>query len=285
MKKYFVRIAGIILAFVLCVIAYIIFDNSRVVCRNYTCTSDKIPKSFDGYKIALVTDFHNASNYEKIADAVRSSAPDIICICGDLVDMNTTDFTNTINFLRELTAITDTYYCYGNHEMWSIAGSGQNAPPVRDAIKDINVIDMNNNIIEIKKGKDAISITGFQDMVYTDLDRVFESKANEALKRLNGLKDNNKFSILMFHRAQYFDMISKYNYDLVLSGHLHGGHVNIPIIREKIMQMHFGNDKYLKGKYTRDGKDMIVCAGTALKDDLPRIFNTPEVVSVELKAE
>ena len=78
-------------------------------------------------------------------------------------------------------------------------------------------------------------------------------------------------------------MISQLPYDLVLAGHLHGGHVNLPYVRDLILQKHFGSDKYRKGEYHLNGSEMIICGGIALKDDLYRLFNTPEIVTVELK--
>ena len=64
------KLAGIILVILIMAVAatagYIIYDSSRVVTAEYTYESPKVPKNFDGYRIGVISDFHNSDNYEKI---------------------------------------------------------------------------------------------------------------------------------------------------------------------------------------------------------------------------
>ena len=95
--------------------------------------------------------------------------------------------------------------------------------------------------------------------------------------------DEEALSVLMFHRANYFDMISDYPYDLVLSGHIHGGQIRIPGIMNGIINSHMGGSKYVKGEYNEYGKTLLVCGGIGLNNGVPRMFNTPEIMTVELE--
>ena len=96
--------------------------------------------------------------------------------------------------------------------------------------------------------------------------------------------DPSVMSVLMLHRAQYFDLASDIGYDVVLSGHLHGGHVGIKALQSDILKEHFGSDKYCKGEYKAGDSVMYVSGGLANKNGLPRVLNTPEIVVVELDA-
>ena len=283
MKKIFLWVLIIILSVAALFSAYIVYDNSRIVNTTYQYVSDKVPSNFDGYKIVLITDFHNSEHYQKLADTVKAASPDIICIAGDLVSMNTENFTNTKKLLRELTSITTVYYSYGNHEIWSNTYHDTKTPLVEKEIAGLGVVMLNNKVKTIEKDGQLINLIGYGDSVYDDTGNHFETHAKKTLTSLANTLDKNVLSILLFHRAQYFDMISQLPYDLVLAGHLHGGHVNLPYVRELILQKHFGSDKYRKGEYHLNGSEMIICGGTALKDDLYRLFNTPEIVTVELK--
>lgn len=282
MTIFVVIFITIFIAGCLCIL-YTFHDNSRVVNTKYVYKSDRIPENFNGYRIALITDYHNSDEYEKVIDAVRSANPDIICIVGDLVSMDTVNFTNTKKLIHGITDIATTYYTYGNHEVWSTTVNKTEKPVVEKQLANMGVVFLNDQVKTIEKDGQLINLIGYGDSVYDDTDGLFEPHSKDTLTKIAGTLDKSVFSILLFHRAQYFDMISELPYDLVLSGHLHGGHANIKYIREKILQEHFGTSEYVKGRYTKNGHDMIVSAGIAKKDDMYRIFNTPEIVTVELK--
>ena len=94
-------VLSVVIVLVLIITAFagfVWYDNSKVVNASYIYSSPKVPEAFDGYKIAVVTDYHNSDKVSKTIAQIKSQEPDIICIAGDLVDMNTTDFTNAIKF-------------------------------------------------------------------------------------------------------------------------------------------------------------------------------------------
>lgn len=263
---------------------YILWDNSRVTVANYTYSSEKVPSEFDGYRICFLTDFHSGENYTKVVDAVKAQNPDIICIVGDLVDMDETKFTNARILVNELCEITDVYYAYGNHEVWSTTENNTETPLIHDALEDLPVIFMNDNVRTIERNGQKLNLIGYGDDVYDDFDGLFEKQGRKRLTALHNTLDPSVMSVLMLHRAQYFDMAAEIGYDVVLSGHLHGGHVGIKPFQSKILNEHFGSDKYSKGEYSSGDSMMYVSGGLANKNGIPRIFNTPEIVVLELDA-
>lgn len=258
---------------------YVMWDNSRVVITNYTYETKKASPAFDGYKICLITDFHNGKNYEKVIEAVKQAQPDIICVGGDLINMEDTDFTNTEKLLSGLIDIADVMYSYGNHEVHC-----ENIQKMTQIAEDMSVTLINDKAVTVEKDGSRINIIGYGDDIYSDFTYHFEKQAQKRLTDLSYQFDNDELSILIMHRPQYFETISELPYDLTLSGHLHGGLINIEQIRTKILQKHFGTDKYCKGEYNIGNKKLIISAGIAKEDKIYRVFNTPEIVVVEIKS-
>lgn len=280
-KKFLKVLLSLFLAAVLAVGGfgvYVKWDNSRVVITDYTYEANKVPPVFDGYKICLITDFHNGKNYEKIIEAVKKAQPDIICVGGDLINMEDTDFSNAEKLLSGLIDIADVLYSYGNHESHC-----ENIQKMAQIAEDMGVELMNDKAMTVEKDGSRINIIGYGDDIYSDFTYHFEKQAQKRLTDLSYQFDNDELSVLIMHRPQYFEATSALPYDLTLSGHLHGGLINIEQIRTKILQEHFGTDKYCKGEYNIGDKKMIISAGIAKEDKIYRVFNTPEIVVVEIK--
>ena len=281
-KKTFKILLSLFLAAVLAVGGfglYVVWDNSRVVITNYTYETKKASHAFDGYKICLITDFHNGKNYEKVIESVKQAQPDIICVGGDLINMEDTDFTNAEKLLSGLLDIADVLYSYGNHEIHC-----ENIQKMARIAEDMNVKLINDEAVVVEKDGSRINIIGYGDDIYSDFTYHFEKQAQKRLTDLSYQFNNDELSVLIMHRPQYFETTSALPYDLTLSGHLHGGLINIEPIRTKILEKHFGTDKYCKGEYNIGDKKLIISAGIAKEDKIYRVFNTPEIVVVEIKS-
>ena len=105
------------------------------------------------------------------------------------------------------------------------------------------------------------------------------------LEQLEKNRDKAAYSILLSHRPEYYETYKKYGYDLVLSGHAHGGQWRIPGILNGLYAPHQGLfPDYAGGAYDYPGGTLVVSRGLdrwGIK--LPRIFNRPELVIIEVK--
>lgn len=284
MRKHKIIITAIcIIAVFACALAvYAICEGRRVVNTSYTFESDRVPEQFDGFKIALITDFHNCNNYAEVAEKVYNTSPDIICIAGDLVSMNTSDYSNTKNLIGRLMNIAQVYYSYGNHEYYNATYHECDEPPVKEELEGSGVIFLNNSIRTIKKGGAMINLIGYGDSIHADGDGAFWQHAEPFMNEISQSIDKNVLSVLLLHRAQYFDEVAQYPFDLVLGGHMHGGQVGIKPMQSLILKKHVLTDKYSKGAYFENGHELIISSGCTNNDGI-RIFNPPEVVSIVLK--
>ncbi len=282
MKKIIIFIAAVLAILIGVAAAYIAWDNKRVVNTSYTFESEKVPPQFDGFKIALITDFHNSGNYAEAAETVRIAEPDIICIVGDLVSMKTTNYSNTKELVRRLMNIAQVYYAYGNHEYYNATYRGFFEPPIKEVLATDGVLFMNNEVRTVKRNGAIINLIGYGDSIHDDTDGAFWQHAEPFMRDVGESIDKSVLSVMLLHRAQYFDEVSKYPFDLVLGGHMHGGEINIQPFKSRILKKHVGTDKYSKGEYFKNGHELIISGGCADNDGV-RILNTPEVVSVTLK--
>ena len=282
MKKIIISIAAVLAILIGAAAAYIAWDNKRVVNASYTFESEKVPPQFDGFKIALITDFHNSGNYAEVAEMVRIAEPDIICIVGDLVSMKTTNYSNTKELVSRLMKIAQVYYAYGNHEYYNATYRGFSEPPIKEVLATEGVLFMNNEVRTVKRNGAIINLIGYGDSIHDDTDGAFWQHAEPFMRDVGESIDKSVLSIMLLHRAQYFDEVSEYPFDLVLGGHMHGGEINIEPFKSQILKKRVGTDKYSKGEYFKNGHELIISGGCANGDGV-RILNTPEVVSVTLK--
>lgn len=105
---------------------------------------------------------------------------------------------------------------------------------------------------------------------------------NIIVENANIKKIENSHKVLLTHRPEFVESYSKLPYEYILSGHTHGGQVNIPFILNGLYAPNQGLfPKYAGGLYNIDnGKNLIVSRGLSFNPIMPRIFNKAELVWV-----
>ena len=106
----------------------------------------------------------------------------------------------------------------------------------------------------------------------------------EQLKMAEEMVNKEYYTILLSHRPEWIETYQKYAFDLVLCGHAHGGQWRTPFLLNGLYAPHQGLfPKYAGGRYDYATGTMIVSRGLARESTpVPRIFNRPELVVVEL---
>lgn len=104
----------------------------------------------------------------------------------------------------------------------------------------------------------------------------------ETLTAALGKKDEDIFHILIAHNPIYFEEYVNWGADLTLSGHVHGGLVRLPFLGGLISPSVKLFPKYDAGKFTKDGKTMIISRGLGTHSNMPRFLNPPELIVVHL---
>ena len=314
MKKFLWGILKFIIFIIsFCIMILIInfFINKNITVTKYYIEHYKVSENFKDYKILQLTDIHSIrteAQSEKIINTVKNEKPNIIFITGDLIDSEyyteqnnkykagEIDFPDnlTIDFMKKLTEIASVYMVYGNHEMMLLDNPENNV--FKNALEEIGVNIINNKKEVISIGEESIELIGVQDPAtlykdkkYADVGENNKDKVKQILDDLFSTeksKDDNKkeqYKILLSHRPEYFDLYKQYEIDLALTGHTHGGIVALPEIGGLYAHPQGWFPEYVTGVYKTENFQMIVGNGLGYSKVPIRIFNPPEIISINLK--
>lgn len=247
--------------------------DERLILRTYTVASPKLTAEV---RLAVVTDFHSSDNADDVAAMVASCAPDAVLLVGDLFDDDTQNrpTERTLSLMRQLSAQYPCYYVSGNHEAWT---GEMDALYQQTEEAGVTVLRMSSGVLAVRGQR--IALCGIPD----PYEMVFSSAPDteEQLRQAMENVDSADFTVLLAHRPELLAKYAQFPFDLVVSGHAHGGQVRIPGLLNGLYAPNQGwFPKLAGGAYTQDGTTLIVSRGLAVRTRLPRIFNRPEVVLV-----
>lgn len=257
---------------ILVALALIALDE-RLILRTYTVASPKLTAEV---RLAVVTDFHSSDNPDDVAAMVASCAPDAVLLVGDMFDDDTQNRPpeRTLSLMRQLSAQYPCYYVSGNHEAWT---GEMDALYQQTADAGVTVLRMSSGVLTVRGQR--IVLCGVPDpyeMVFSGAPDT-EEQLRQAMENV----DSADFTVLLAHRPELLAKYAQFPFDLVVSGHAHGGQVRIPGVLNGLYAPNQGwFPKLAGGAYTQDGTTLIVSRGLAVRTRLPRIFNRPEVVLV-----
>jgi hypothetical protein len=263
---------------IISLVSYVLIDNATVAITKYEIKSNKIPKSFDKYRIALITDFHDSKNFDQIITQTEKVKPDVILLGGDIMNMHTKNSENSLKLLLGLKKISPIYFITGNHENFN----KNYYDNFSNDLENLKIPVLSNKTILLKKNEDQITLTGMKDPYLQD-NEIENSKFIDNFRQYTKKEVNSrKYNILLMHRANVFPFIADLNYDLVLSGHLHGGIVWFPIIGGLFSPDLKTPPTYTSGIYNIKNAKMIVSRGCDENPNRIRVFNGPEILNIEL---
>ena len=281
-KKKFIFLVVVAIVLVVLVI-WIAWGNTALELNTYSVSNAKLQQSFDGYRIAHVSDLHNAEmgkDNEKLLTILRDADPDMIAITGDLIDSRSTNVEIALNFIREAVKIAPCYYVTGNHE-----ARVNEYDELKSGMEAAGVIVLEDARTEISLEGKTITLIGVNDPSY-QTDYLFGDSETVMDTKLEELHtEDDVFTILLSHRPELFDIYADHGMDLILSGHAHGGQFRLPFIGGLVAPNQGLFPEYDAGIYTEGNTNMLVSRGVG-NSILPfRINNRPEVILIELQAE
>ncbi len=230
----------------------------------------KLPDELNGYRIVQISDIHiNALarrwRTEAIVERVNALKPDLICVTGDLVDGKAEKRRAAIEPLRNLRAKDGVYYVAGNHEFY-----GERAK-WRKIYEEWGMKFLANECVFPRS---SLALGGVNDIV--------AHRCGEAMPCIEETflaATNNEFRILLEHRPiNARENIKRYDIDLQLSGHTHGGIV--PVFDLLVAKLNAG---FVKGLYQIGDGYLYVSPGSGQWDGFPiRLFNASEITVITL---
>ena len=276
------KIIGVLAGLFLVLVVWTAWGNTALELNTYTISSRELPDAFAGYRIAQVSDLHNAEfgkGNQRLLDMLREAEPDMIAITGDLIDSRKPNIAVALAFAEEAVRIAPCYYVSGNHEA--------RVPEYRElkaGLEAAGVTVLDDARVEIEISGKSITIIGVNDPSFhadylTSDAVVIDQKLSELTAEDPG------FTILLSHRPELFDTYVDHDIDLVLSGHAHGGQFRLPLIGGLVAPNQGLFPKYDAGLYSEDHTNMLVSCGLGNSIIPFRFNNRPEVILIELKSQ
>ncbi len=279
------RITLIIFLIIFALLAvWTLWGNTALMTNEFKITSgSRLPASFSGFRIAHVSDLHNAEfgkGNTKLLQMIAGSRPDIIVMTGDLVDSNRTDIGVALAFAGECVKIAPTYYVTGNHEALI---SQPEYETLKTGLAAAGVTVLEDEAVRLERGGEEIALIGLADPDFTIKGDLFgEVPSMAAAKLKNLVSEENVYTILLSHRPELFDTYVSSHIDLVLSGHAHGGQFRFPLIGGLIAPDQGFFPKYDAGLFTENNTNMVISRGLGNSVVPLRFNNRPELILIEL---
>lgn len=242
----------------------------------YTLGFNKLPDSFDGFKIAVIADLHShrfGKGQKKLMDRIIEQRPDIVVLAGDIIDKGDKNILNVRELLDGISGVFPVYAIAGNHEMENSAQFSE----LLKAYSEFGVVFLDGQTVYLKRGDHQIALSG-QKSVYGD--RYWAGQSD----RPPGMND---FTILLYHFGNEFDKVPDW-YDLVISGHVHGGIIRIfnrGMVGYNDKQKRSFFPKYSKGVYRKESGSIMVLSAGLGDTIMPRINNRREIVVITLRVD
>ncbi|EOS45535.1 hypothetical protein C809_02954 [Lachnospiraceae bacterium MD335] len=262
-----------------------VIDGNRfeVVYEEFT-----LPRLKKECRFVLISDVHNkvyGNNNALFIQAVKKIDPDFIVVAGDLVTSRAgEDMTAGIALLNSLAKEYKIYYGLGNHESKIRECRdkfGNQFALLKEQLKSDNLVMLVNESAQIPEYN--IKITGLElPLTYFAHFKLHKMEAGY-LAEVVGPPGKDMCNLLIAHNPDYFKEYAEWGADLVLSGHVHGGIMRLPVLGGVIAPSYRLFPKYDGGVYKENGSVMLLGRGMGAHTIPLRFFNPAQLYAVTLK--
>lgn len=241
-----------------------LISETDIIVRN-------LPPAFEGFRITQLTDIHHSrilgiDEVRRVVKLAQQTKPDMFVLTGDYSTSYRRYIEPCAEALATLSAPEGVWAVLGNHDHYT------DPELTTRALKRQQIAVLNNAHTTLRRGSDAIQLSGIDDWTWN---------ATDWVKAFSGLQTNAP-TILLSHQPTVLDFEQTKNVSLILSGHTHGGQLNFPLLGAPARL--FTNDmKYARGLFRRGETQLYVSTGTGVIG-LPLRFGVrPEIAVLRLR--
>jgi predicted MPP superfamily phosphohydrolase len=255
----------------------LLVEPRRVRVRRVELRLDRWPRVYDGFRLALVSDLHAGTPHvgveqvERVAQLVDGEGPDLVALLGDYVD-DEAAFAETVRpadvarALARIRAPLGRVAVLGNHD-WRTGGER-----VRGALRDAGIEVLENEARLLRDARVPLWVAGLADAT---------ERVPDVVAALGAVPQDAALLVLS-HDPDLFPRVPA-RAALTVSGHTHGGQVDIPLVRRWVIPSRFG-DRYAAGHVEEDGRHLFVTRGVGTSAWPIRFRSRPEIVVLTLRA-
>jgi predicted MPP superfamily phosphohydrolase len=252
------------------------FEPRRIDVRRMELALPRWPAVWDGLRVALVSDLHaggphvGVDRVARVADVVASLQPDLVALLGDYVDPQVPlggrvapePVARRLGAVRARLA---TVAVLGNND-WADDG-----PRVADALRSAGVRVLENEATRLVRVPEELWVAGLADA---------HARRPDLGRALAGVPDDATV-LLLSHDPDVFPLVPE-RVALTLSGHTHGGQVNVPGLKRRWIPSRYG-ERYEGGHVVEGGRHLVVSRGVGSSRLPVRLGVPPEVVLLTLR--
>lgn len=289
-KNKFKKAWLIMLAVVLVLtIVTTIISNAYIKITEYTINLSGLNGSA---KVVVISDLHGkeyGKDNSQLLSKISEQRPDAIFVVGDMLDDRDADngFSETSKLLIELLNIAPVYFSYGNQEKeYSI----DIIDGFMNTITENGVIVLDDTFVDCKIGGQEIRIGGTMGHAFPFGRTKEEFESSKEYIFLKDMEKTDSPTIVLAHMPDTFIFNGAHNYwnniDLVVSGHTHGGVIQLPFAGGLYSPMQGFFPEYDYGFYMLGEKmKMVITSGLSGYKFIPRFLNSPEICVLNLTGE
>lgn len=242
-----------------------IYSREEYKLENVKLPVKNLPPQIEGTKIAMISDVHAGmymleDDMLKYTQAINNLNADIIFIPGDFVTTKTEEIFPFVKAFSGLKSKYGTYTCLGNHDFFG------NPNIITEKIRETGMKVLRNETEELEIGGAKLMLSGVDDGNHADFTKVSYEAASL-----------NTTRILLCHKPYYFEKAVAGEFDVMLSGHTHGGQiVLVDFLGVKLTPAALAS-QYISGKYKRGDSLLYVSRGIGTIGLPVRVNCPPEI--------
>lgn len=260
----------------------------KIVNSVYDIYSARLPESFDGVKVVMLSDLHDnvyGISLDRLYDMIVGQQPELVIVAGDLLTRKHSEGSDeVVGLLKRLADKFPVFFANGNHETKVKIYTekyGDRYVKLMSALKKAGVKILNNEHTDYRKNGASIHIYGLEIDKEYFLIRHRPPMPEDYISGLIGEKADG-FGILIAHNPMFFSQYADWGADLVFSGHIHGGIIRLPLLGGVVNPDYTLFPHYDGGEYREKDSVMLLGRGLGTHTINIRINNPPELVTAVL---
>ncbi|HVX65124.1 MAG TPA: metallophosphoesterase [Bryobacteraceae bacterium] len=273
-RRGFIRVAGAAaLAAPFGAIAFGIVQRKDFRSLEIDIPIPHLPPDLAGVRIVQLSDLHlspflSERELARAVDMANEFRAHLAVVTGDLITTSGDPLDACLRQIARLRADHGTLGCLGNHEIYARVEEEATEKAAR-----LGIPFLRQQARRLRFGKAVLNVTGVD---YQHMGGPYLRGAKSALVP-------GATNVLLSHNPDVFNTAAEQGWDLTLSGHTHGGQVNVEILNQSINPARFFTP-YVYGLYRRGPSSLWVTRGIGTVGMPARIGAPPEVVLIRLCA-
>jgi len=238
----------------------------------------RLPKAFDGFRIAQLSDFHispfmTADQIRRFVTITNHLKPDLIALTGDFLTWDARAQGQVVEALAPLRAPYGIFGCLGNHEVYT-----KTQESITRLLGASGIRILRHETASIRAQGESLNLIG------VDFQGCHECPTFPPENYLQGVEplvSPERVNILLSHNPESFDRAAQMGIDLSLAGHTHGGQLALEFVHRGLNLSRLGYT-YTSGLYEKPGAQLYVNRGIGTIGFPIRFGAPPEITVIEL---